>query len=132
MEEKNIEIVKELYRSFKEGNDHNIAQLLSHDVRWNQMVGFPGGGRYVGITDVFQRVFAGLHSQWADWQSDTVAFVACDNTVFVKGYYSGIHKISQKTFKVPFIGEYKIEGGMITEFNQFTDTYLIVQATVED
>lgn len=51
MEEKNIALVRELYSSFNQGDDCRIAQLLSQDIRWNQMDGFPGRGRCVGITE---------------------------------------------------------------------------------
>jgi len=130
MNEKNIAIVKELYRSFKEYNDDNIVRLLSKDIRWNQMDGFPGRGRCVGITEVLGHVFSGLRSEWTDWQSVANDFFACGDTVFVKGYYSGTHRVTGKAFNVPFLGEYKIEQGRISEFNQFTDTFRIVQAMV--
>lgn len=130
MEEKNIALVRELYSSFNQGDDCRIAQLLSQDIRWNQMDGFPGRGRCVGITEVLGHVFAGLRSEWTDWQSAANDFFADGNTVFVKGYYSGTHRVTRKAFKVPFIGEYRIEEGRISEFNQFTDTFRIVQAMV--
>lgn len=132
MEENNIEIVKNLYRFFKERNDSKVSELLSEDIHWNQMDGFPEGGKFVGITEVLGFVFTGLRSQWADWCSCAEVFFASGNSVFVKGYYSGVHKISQKTFKAAFIVEYILKDGKITEFNQCTDTFQIVQATVKD
>lgn len=130
MKEKNIALVRDLYSSFNLGNDYRIAQLLSQDIHWNQMDGFPGKGRCVGISEVLGYVFEGLRSEWTDWQSVAKDFFADGDTVFVKGYYSGIHRLTRKSFKVPFIGEYKIQEGKISEFNQFTDTLRIVQAMV--
>lgn len=130
MEEKNIAIVRELYISFNQGNDYRIAQLSSQDIRWNQMDGFPGRGICVGISEVLGHVFAGLRSEWTDWQSVANDFFSFGETVFVKGYYSGTHRVSRKAFIVPFIGEYRINEGRISEFNQFTDTFRIVQAMV--
>lgn len=130
MTRKNIEIVKELYHCFNERNDKNIERLLSDDIHWNQMDGFPGAGKFIGIAEVFHSVFGGLRSEWVDWQSSADVFFESGETVFVKGHYSGIHKVSKKVFKAPFIGEYIIEGGRIREFNQYTDTFLIRQATI--
>jgi len=71
------------------GNDYRIAQLLSQDMRWNQMDGLPGRGICVGISEVLGHVFAGLRCEWTDWQSVANDFFAFGETVFVKGYYSG-------------------------------------------
>lgn len=132
MKQKNIALVRELYSSFNDGNDSHIIQLLSQDIQWNQMDGFPGSRRCLGISEVLGHVFADLRSEWMDWQSVANEFFADGDTVFVKGYYSGIHRLTQKAFKVPFIGEYKIHEGRISEFNQFTDTYWIAQAMFAD
>ena len=48
-----IGIVRRLYDA--RGNPDIIRQVLAPDVRWEVVEGFPYGGVYVGLDDVFHR-----------------------------------------------------------------------------
>ena len=120
--------IQEMYRLFAAGNTEAIRQLFAPDVRWNMMSGFPGGGRYVGVEEVFARVFPYFRQHWTDWQAHSTRLVETATGVFVIGYYEGTYPATGRQVRADFAAEYQITAGKITEYNQYTDTLLIAQA----
>jgi uncharacterized protein len=125
---KNIEVVKTMYALFAAKDNDAARQLFDPNIRWNQMKGFPGGGQYVGADAVFEKVFGGFRQNWINWRATIVRYIDCGDGAFVIGFYEGTYQATGKYVKADFAGEYKVSGGKITEFNQYTDTFLIGQA----
>lgn len=123
----NIEIIKEMYQLFRTDDKDGLRKLFCPQVEWNQMEGFPAGGRYIGIEAVFQSVFTRLKEEWLEWKADTERYMEAENTVIVLGYYYGTYIKTNKSFKAAFSHFYTIEGSKIIRFQQYTDTYKIVQ-----
>jgi ketosteroid isomerase-like protein len=92
------------------------------------MKGFPGGGQYVGADAVFENVFGEFRKNWTDWKATIIRYIDSGDGAFVVGYYEGTYTATQKYMKSDFACEYKVNKGKITEFNQYTDTFLIAQA----
>lgn len=44
------------------------------------------------------------------------------------GYYEGTYNATGRSGRAEFVAEYKVADGKITEYNQYTDTFLIAQA----
>lgn len=124
----NIEIVKKMYELFAAKDNEGIRQLFDPAIQWNQMKGFPGGGQHSGPDAVFENVFGRFRKNWTEWKATLTRFIDCGDGVFVLGYYEGIFSATGKYVKADFASEYKVREGKITEFNQYTDTYLIGQA----
>lgn len=124
----NIETVKEMYARFAAGNTEAIRGIFAENVRWNMMKGFPGGGQYVGVDAIFERVFAYLSADWTGWKAISTHFIDSGDGVFVVGYYEGTYKETGKPVRAEFASEYKVANGQITEYNQYTDTFLVAQA----
>lgn len=53
----NIEIIQELYRSFREKDYDAFLQVCARDLQWIQNEGFPLGATYQGAEAVVDRVF---------------------------------------------------------------------------
>jgi uncharacterized protein len=92
------------------------------------MKGFPGGGQHQGPEAVFENVFEGFRKNWSDWKATIARYIDSGDGVFMIGYYEGTYKTTGRYMKAEFAYEYKVRQGKITEFNQYTDTFLIGQA----
>lgn len=124
----NIGIVKKMYELFAIKDHEAIRKIFDERIKWNQMRGFPGGGQHVGADEVFKNVFGEFGKNWTDWRATITRYIDSGDGVFVIGFYEGIYKASGKYMKADFACEYKVTDGKITEFNQYTDTFLIGQA----
>ncbi len=124
----NIETVKKMYELFATKDNEAIRNIFDTNIRWNQMKGFPGGGQYIGADKIFDIVFGGFRQNWTEWKATITRYIDSGDGVFVVGFYEGTYKATGKNMKAEFACEYKVKGGKITEFNQFTDTFLIGQA----
>jgi len=124
----NIETVKKMYELFATKDNEAIRNIFDKNIRWNQMKGFPGGGQYVGADQIFDKVFGGFRQNWTNWKATITRYIDSGDGVFVIGFYEGTYKATGKSMKAEFACEYKVADEKITEFNQFTDTFLIGQA----
>ncbi len=125
---KNVAVVKKLYTLFAEKNFEQIRLVLDENIRWNQMKGFPGGGQYVGVEAVLLKVFGGFDQNWTSWSASISRYIDTGDGVFVIGAYEGVYAGTGRHMRAEFACEYIVEGGLITEFNQYTDTFLIAEA----
>ena len=125
---KNTEIVKKMYQLFANGETEKIKAIFADDLKWNIMVGFPNGGQYIGIEAVFENVFGYFNKYWDSWKAISTRYIETEDGVFVVGYYEGMNKETGKSVKADFASEYKVKDGKIIEYNQYTDTALVVEA----
>ena len=124
----NIETVKKMYEFFAAKDFELIRNVFAKDIKWNQMKGFPESGQYVGAKQIIEKVFMDFSKNWDNWKATNTRYVDSGDGVFVIGFYEGTYKATGKSMTAEFISEYKVAEGKITEFNQFTDTFLIAQA----
>lgn len=124
----NIETVTKMYELFATKDNEAIRTIFAPDIKWNQMKGFPGGGQHTGPDAVFEKVFGGFRKNWTGWKTTITRSIDSGDGVFVIGYYEGTYNATGKYVKAGFACEYKVKAGKITEFNQYTDTFLIGEA----
>ncbi len=130
--EENKKIIENLYDYFKSGEGEKIAALFHPEIEWQQMDGFPNGGKYIGAKAIFQNVFAQFPKQWKGWGAVPEEFIAVDNRVFVIGYYKGKSIEASKYMEAPLVHIYTLKNGLITHFRQYTDTHVVQNALVND
>jgi len=124
----NIETVTKMYALFATRDNDAIRQIFADNIKWNQMKGLPGGGQHIGADAVFEKVFGGFRQNWTNWKATITRYIDSGDGAFVIGFYEGTYNETGKYMKAGFACEYKVEDGKITEFNQYTDTFLIGQA----
>ena len=124
----NIEVVQELYRAFRSGDNAAFHAICAPDLEWIQMKGFPGGGSWRGPQAVIDGVFKGNDSRWEGFAFDAKEFLDGGSSVVVVGTYRGKHRVSGKSFTAPTVHIYDIAGGKVTRFRQFTDTKVMWDA----
>lgn len=126
--ENKIATVQKMYELFASQDNEALRSIFDEKIKWNQMKGFPGGGQYVGADAVFDQVFYGFRQSWTTWKATVTRYIDSGEGVIVIGFYEGFYRATGKSMKADFACEYKVKNGKITEFNQYTDTFLIGKA----
>jgi ketosteroid isomerase-like protein len=66
-----------------------------------------------------------LGSEWDGFSAVPVEFIDGGDTVVALGTYSGTYKATGKRLSVPFAHVWKMEGGKVITFLQYTDTAIV-------
>ena len=128
----NIEVIKELYRTFR-NNDYKAFRNLCHpDLKWIQNRGFPNGVTNYGADAVIENVFKAFNFDWSSWSFNIEEYLDASTAIIVIGYYQGTHKVSGKSFRSDATHIYDLVGGKVIRFRQFADTKVIWEAIVLD
>ena len=125
-----IAVVRRLYEA--RGNPTIIRQLLSPDVRWEVIEGFPYSDVYIGLDDVLGRFFARLFGDFEDWHSEPSEFFEAADHVIAIGTYSARAKATGKTFKARFAHVWTLRDGVIVRLQQCADTAQLAKALGKD
>jgi hypothetical protein len=118
----NLDVIRSLYQAFAVGNIPAVLAALSPNVRWTEAEGGPYGGVSTGPNAVLENVFMKLGGEWDGFSAVPSEFVADGPTVVALGEYSGTYKATGKSFKAPFAHVWKLDGGKVASFHQYTDT----------
>ena len=125
----NIDIVKALYQSFRDGDPDATRRVLAPDATWVQMAGFPGGGVHTGPDGVWSGVIERLSELWASWRGEFNEFFdAGEDRVLVLGCYVAKAPHSDTEARAPFAHVHTIRHGRIVRFEQYTDTKVLWDA----
>ncbi|REJ76911.1 MAG: nuclear transport factor 2 family protein [Acidobacteria bacterium] len=118
----NLDVVRALYESFAAGDVPAVLGALAADIEWTEAEGGPYGGVSIGPDAVLENVFAKLGSEWDGFAAVPSEFVADGDTVVALGRYSATYKATGKSFEAPFAHVWKLDGGKVSSFQQYTDT----------
>lgn len=122
----NLQIIKSTYEGkTSEENGRNLAKYVAEDISWTEAKGFPYSGTYIGLESVTKNVFSRLGSEWIDYKFTPEDYVASDDKVVAYGTYSGIYKITGKSFKARVAHVWKLKDGKIVRFEQFVDSQIV-------
>ena len=126
----NLEVIQELYRTFREQDYDAFRSICTCDLEWIQNEGFPRGETLRGAEAVVEGVFKAFSNDWESWSFDIEQYLDAGETIIVFGSYAGRHRVSGKSFRSPAAHVYDICDGKVSRFRQFTDTKLIRDAMV--
>ena len=125
----NLALVKSTYEgSSSAENAKNLQHALASDARWTEAAGFPYAGTYIGFSAIATKVFARLETEWDNYRVDIEDYVAQGDKVFAFGTYSGTYVKTGKYFSARVAHLWKIHSGKIVSFEQFVDSYTVVNA----
>jgi uncharacterized protein len=130
MSEANVNLVKEMYAAFGQGQIDRIVQTCVPDVEW-EMVGrptdYPGFGKRTGHTGVLE--FFGTVADNLEFSEFTPReFYPCGDKVFVLGQYAMTVKKTGQPFRSEWIHVFTIQNGRVVSFREFTDTAQAAEA----
>jgi ketosteroid isomerase-like protein len=128
---KNLAIVQALYAALGKGDGDRVLEILHPEVEWIQNEGFPGGGRFVGADQVYEKVFNRLVDEWDGWQAEVGRWLDAGESVVALGAYRGTFRETGKTMRAAFAHVYWLRDGRIVRFEQYADTAKIAEACAE-
>lgn len=124
----NVAVVRGLYDALARGDVEAVLGPLDPGVRWTEADGFPYAGTYVGPEAVLEGVFARLGSEWEGFRAVPEEIIDGGATVVALGEYGGTYAETGRSFTAPFAHVWRLEGGKVTRFRQYTDTALVQEA----
>ncbi len=124
----NIEVIQELYRTFRDKDYEEFRQICSPNLEWIQNEGFPKGSTNYGADAVIENVFKAFNNDWESWKFEIQEYLDTGNSVIVIGFYEGVHQVSKKSFRSNAAHVYDLVNGKVTRFRQFADTKVIWDA----
>ncbi|MGQ0622053.1 MAG: nuclear transport factor 2 family protein [Panacagrimonas sp.] len=121
------EVISGLYESFARGDLASVIGVLDPQISWREADGFPYAGTYVGPDAVRKGVFEKIMGEWSSYTTVPSELVEQGETVVGLGIYTGTFAATGKTFRAPFAHVWRVRGGKIVFFDQYTDTALVQQ-----
>lgn len=101
---------------------------LAPDVQWTEMAGFPCAGTHVGPAAVIDKVFTVLSTEWESYRFVLETLIDVGECIVGIGRYHGTYRATGKVMTARVAHVWRIEGGLVRSFEQFTDTLLVAQA----
>jgi len=83
----NIRQIKALYKALSEKDTETIGKLLVDEPVWNVSPGFPGGGVYLGMAEVFGNFYTKLRNRYKKFGALPETFIDGGDIVTVLGFY---------------------------------------------
>ncbi len=123
-----VAVVRGVYDAFARGDMAGFFALLAPEMVWNEALGHPYGGRYVGADEIVRNVLAPLGAQWENFTAVNEGFVAEGDTVVSLGTYRGTYKATGKRVEAPYATVWKVKDGKVLSLHQHTDTALFWNA----
>lgn len=109
----------------------DIAAMMADvapEVEWTEMAGFPCAGTWRGPAQVVEHVFKVLGSEWTNYRFELQELVDAGDRVIGLGWYHGSYGRTGKSMQARVAHVWRVQGGKIVQFEQFTDTLLVAQA----
>jgi len=131
IEDKNIEFIQSMYADFANGNIPVLLQKFDPKIVWNEAENFPyaDGNPYIGPQAVLEGVFARIGTEWEYWNlTDQTYYEAKSGEIIVTGRYKAKNKMTGKEINVQFLHMWTLVDGLVTKFQQYADTYQVVEA----
>ncbi len=124
----NVELVKNLYQAFAQGDVPTVLQSFDENIEWTEAEGFPYGGTYRGGAAILENVFMKLATEWDGYRVAPDEFLDAGEKIVALGNYSGSYKTTGKSINVPFAHVWTLENGKVKKFVQYTDTLKVSEA----
>lgn len=121
----NVEILKQGYKFFAEGNIPAVLELFNSEIVWDECQGFPyieGDGIFTGPQGIAQGVFSHIPENYNNFQIEIDELFGCDDRVVMVGHYTGVWKKTGKQFKANATHVWKFKDGKATQFFQAADS----------
>ncbi|RZU66230.1 hypothetical protein EV379_2582 [Microterricola gilva] len=124
----NADIIRKHYAASDRGDLAGMLAPFHPEVRWTEAAGFPYAGTYIGPDAVAAGVFQRIQQEWDDYTVAIDEVLDAGDAVIGVGTYSGSYKQSGVFFAARVAHIWRLEGGQVVAFEQFTDTELVNRA----
>jgi ketosteroid isomerase-like protein len=123
-----LNIIADHYAASTRQDMATMMADVSPDVLWTEMAGFPCAGTWVGPEQVINHVFKVLGSEWTGYRFELQELVDAGDRIVGLGRYHGTYSKTGKSMQARVAHVWRVQGGKIVQFEQFTDTLLVAQA----
>ena len=121
-----LETIRFLYDALERGDVATVVELLDEALEWTEAEGFPYfGGTWRNPQAVLDGLLAPLARDWDGVSARPHSFVSEGDEVVAFGVYGGIHRASGRALAAPFAHLWRVVGGRIARFVQYSDTLLV-------
>ena len=119
-----VSTVRQLYDAFARGDVPAVLGALDPEIQWKEAEGFlyAEGNPYVGPTAILHGVLGRIAGEWDDFQVQPQEILATTDGALAMGRYSGTYKGTGRRIDAEFAHVWRVTGGKITGFQQYTDT----------
>lgn len=124
----NRDIIAAHYAASDRGDLEGMLAPLAADVQWTEMAGFPYAGTYIGPAAVRENVFERIAANWDGYVAAVTELIDGGDTIVGLGTYSGTARSTGRHFSARVAHVWRLEGGEVVRFEQFTDTALVRDA----
>jgi uncharacterized protein len=123
-------VVRRFYGALEAGDHDTVRRCMSEEVSWRQAAtAVPGAGRLlIGVEAVFDHVLRPLEQEWRGFTETIEELRVATEQVVVTGTYRGTHEGTGRGLEAEFCHIWRVAGGLVTEFRQFTDTAAFAEA----
>lgn len=119
----NVDLIKEFYLQFKNQDKQSYMDLLDDNIEWITMEHMPNGGKYIGKSNIFEKYFPAMLSNFEEFHAIADEYLDAENdNVLVLGKYAIKSKKQDHIINIPFAHIYKVRNQKIHKFRQYTDT----------
>ena len=126
----NVELLKQGYQLFSEGNIEAVLALFHPEIEWDECQGFPyiaGDGVFIGPSAIANNVFAKIPENIDGFHIDVQELFGSGDKVVMMGHYQGVYKETGKEFSANAAHVWTIKEGKATHFFQAVDTAEIIK-----
>ena len=130
----NVEIVEGMYEAFAAGDGGAVLAKFSPDIIWNEAESnsLADGNPYTGPQAVAEGVFGRLAQEWETFTlTDQTIYAVGEDMVLATGRYRGTHAVTGKSINAQHSHIWWFEDGLVTRFQQYTDTKQLAEAETE-
>ncbi|MGB3681933.1 MAG: nuclear transport factor 2 family protein [Rubrobacteraceae bacterium] len=133
MSRTNVKIINGLYESFARGDLRSVREKMAPDIEWYEAESFPyeDGNPYLGPDAILDGVYARLTGEWDGFTEELKSVMDAGEQVVTTGYYSGVYKPTAKAVRAQFVHVWTVRDGLVTAFQQYTDTAQFREATAD-
>ena len=120
----NKDFVKAIYEAFDKGDAAAMMASFDDEILWAypDTVFYAEGSPFRGPTEVFNKVFLRLATEWEQFKVQPVEFIAEGDRVVVLARETGIFRETNKAIDIDAVHIWTIRDGRAIEFSAITDT----------
>jgi ketosteroid isomerase-like protein len=124
MNSEHASIVRQVYEAFARGDVPAVMATLDPAIHWQEAEGFAyaDGNPYIGPNAVLAGVFGRIAAEWDDFRVKPEQIHATHDGAIALGRYSGTYKATGRRIDAQFAHVWRISGGKLAGFQQYTDT----------
>ncbi len=124
----NVETIQKLYEALGQGDAQVMATLVTAQVRWEILPGFPHGGTHVGLEAVFNNFFGPVLEDFEAWRTVPETILDAGDEVIALGHYHSRAKATGKDMSAAFAHVWSLQEGKVTRLRQYADTVQLTRA----